>query len=689
MIPTMRGNPTGSGRPATTNKRWLVRQISLFSNLTDAQLDFVGQRCRVVEFEKDELIYRQGDPPQSFFGLVSGRVRVLAGHPAGKHEVLETLHRGDYFGMISLLTNEPHSVTAQAINDSILIQIRRPEFEAILKQIPDVAIHLSTTLSRRLRQKDVPAKQVFESTIISLYSPLRGAGVTTYAINLAASLHKETGKRVILLDISQTGDSVCQALGVTQCPIPMRLKAVGFEQARVTAAIVRHPALGFDTLNIAHDPNVSSDVTQVTPLLSYLANLYHFVVADLPCELDRTVFKALVQADFIHLVCNGSRTHLGATAKVLEELQRTIQQAAARVRVVVNESVKELRDEERAEILQHRIYATLPQVEAAPAPGHPIALAHPEWEYARAIRRIGREIGGVLVGLVLGSGAAMGLAHIGVLRVIERERIPIDVIAGSSIGALIASFWAAGLSSHDLERIASDFHTKGALLKLVDPPSFKFGILSGRQVSRILHRHLGERTFRDLKLPVKVMASDYSRRELVVLDEGSVAQAVRASVSIPAIFVPVRMRGRYLIDGGVLAPVPVEVLNQMGVHKVIAVNTLPSPVDINRRHQEIAEERARLRQEARTRGWWPMLKFQIRQGWWDWLDTNIFDVIMHTMQAMEYVLAEAACAQADVVLHPTIPRVNWWEFYSVDDLIRRGEEEAEAHLDEMKKLLSE
>ena len=88
-------------------------------------------------------------------------------------------------------------------------------------------------------------------------------------------------------------------------------------------------------------------------------------------------------------------------------------------------------------------------------------------------------------------------------------------------------------------------------------------------------------------------------------------------------------------------------------------------------------------------GWLKAMQFRMRQRWWNWVDANIFDVIMHTMQGMEYVLAEAQCAQADVAMHPTVPRVNWWEFYSVDQLIRRGEEEAEAHLADIKKLVFE
>lgn len=685
----MQSPERGPTPPTAGNKRWLLRQISVFAGLTQQQLDLLADRARIVEYEKDEVIYAQGTPPDCFYGLVSGRVRVFIGPLTGKHETLEVLHRGDYFGMTSILTNEPHSVTTQAINDSILVKVKRPDFEQILKLVPEVAIHLSTTLSRRLRQKDLPVKRVFESTMISVYSPLRGSGRTTYAINLAASLHKETGKRVILLDLSPGGDNVARALAQGQVRAPIELKGAAFDQARVSSAISKHPSIGFDTLNLIHDPSVTTDVTHVTPLLSYLTNLYHFVITDLPHQMDRTVFKALVQADLIHLVSEAAREHLGATAKIIQELSRTIQQASARVKVVVNETAGDVGEEERVKILDWKVHATLPAVEAPTAPGHPIVLAHPDWEYSRAIRRVSREIGEVLVGLVLGSGAAMGLSHIGVLKVLERERIPIDIVAGSSIGALLGVFWASGLSSAELEKMAAEFKTKTSLFKLADPGIPKFGILMGSQVTRFLARHMADKTFRDLKLPVKVIAVDYSRREIVVLDEGPVVPAIRASVSIPAIFDPIRIRGRWLIDGGVLDPVPVDVLAQMGVHKVIAVNTLPSPADIHRRTVEMAEERSRLAEEARAQGWLKMMKFRLRQEWWGWVDSNIFDVIMHTMQGMEFELAEAACAQADVVLHPTVPRVNWWEFYSVDQLIRRGEQEAEVHLAEIKKLVFE
>ncbi|PIQ82720.1 MAG: hypothetical protein COV76_02255 [Candidatus Omnitrophica bacterium CG11_big_fil_rev_8_21_14_0_20_64_10] len=669
----------------------MLRQISLFADLMDTELDFIAERARLVELDRDSILYRQGDPPDALYCLLSGRVKVLTGVPGGpRAETAEVLHRGEYFGMISLLTGDSHSLTAVTLNDSILLKVSREDFEAILKEIPRIAVHLSTTLSRRLqRRSEGSKKEVFESTLISIYGPVPGTGQTTYAVNLAASLAKETGKRVILVDMSPSGDVVCKALGMNRCPIPIRLTEGTFSPAHVSSAIADHPGVAMDTLSVAHDPRGEENVSHVTQLLSYLANLYHFVITDLPHGMNRTVFRAMVQADQIHLVCDQEPASLQAVAGLVTELRGSVQQAEERLRVVVNRVPENEHIDSFSRAVGRQVDLLLPPITEAPAPGHPIVLAHPDWAYAQAVRRTARQVGRVLVGLVLGSGAAMGLAHIGVLQVLEREKIPIDIIAGSSMGALIGALWASGRDTAGLKRVAAEFRTKRSLLKLVDLTIPKFGIFTGRRVAKYLHRHLGDVTFQDLKIPLKVTAVDYRRREVLCLEEGPVVPAVRASVSIPGVFEPIKMGHRWLIDGGILDPVPTDLLIRAGVHKIIAVNTLPSPEKMQRRQSELARETAQVHKAAKAAGGFPAWWFNLRRLWWAWRDPNILDVLVHTMQAMEYELAEVGCAQADVALRPTMGKVNWWEFHNVDILVQQGIEEAERQLPAIKRLIAE
>ncbi len=672
------------------NKRLILKQLPLFAGLTEPELGLVAERARLMDVGKDEIVYAEGDPPDALYVVVTGRARIFTRSAAQQDETLEYVHRGDYFGVISLLTQQPHTVTVKAVNDCILLKIRQADFDTLLKEIPSMALHVSRTLSRRLSQKrQARTRQVFEATILSIYSAARGVGRTSYAINLAYSLQRETAKRVILVDMSPAGTEIAARLGGPTQPQAMGLRGAVFDPERVQRAIVLYPG-GLASLSVAHDPRALSDVTQIAPLLAFLAQEFHYVVVDLPREMDRTVFKALLQADVVHLVTDTAPEHLAATRELLSELRRTLPTADARVRLLVHEHGGGGPPEALEALMQHKVHATLPQAGCPPVEqGRPVIAVDPDDVYAKAVRRLAREVGGVRVGLALGSGAALGLAHIGVLRVLEREGIPVDVIAGSSIGALIGAFWTSGMTSTQLEAVAMRFKGQWRTLGLFAPDIVflpLYGFITGRRVVKLLHHYLGDRTFRDLAVPLRVTGCDYAHRRLAVFDEGSVVDAVRASISIPAIFVPYRVEGRDMIDGGILDPVPVDVLLNMGVTKVIAVNTLPSPEDIHRRYEELAAEEAA--RDAATTGhwarWWRRLGRRVAEA----VEPKILDVIMHSMQAMEYILAEHGCQQADVALHPTIPRVNWYEFYSVEALIRRGEDEAERFLPQIKALVA-
>jgi len=178
------------------------------------------------------------------------------------------------------------------------------------------------------------------------------------------------------------------------------------------------------------------------------------------------------------------------------------------------------------------------------------------------------------VGLALGGGAARGLAHIGVLEVLEKEGIPIDMIAGTSAGAAVGALYAQGKSVKEIKEMATQWDWKRRV-QLIDLALPKTGIIAGKKIKELLKQIMGEVRFSDLKLPLACVATDIITGEEVVINQGSVLEAVRASTSVPIIFAVVKWKGRYLVDGGLVDPVPVRVLKSMGADFIIAVNVMP------------------------------------------------------------------------------------------------------------------
>jgi len=181
------------------------------------------------------------------------------------------------------------------------------------------------------------------------------------------------------------------------------------------------------------------------------------------------------------------------------------------------------------------------------------------------------------VGLALSGGGARGLAHIGVLKVLEREAIPTDLLAGTSMGGLVATMSAAGMSALDLEREARRMACVRRMVPLIDPTIRQRGILSGQRVAAYLTQHLGDRTFDDLDIPLALTAVDILSQREVVLTRGRLVDAVRATTAIPGLFAPVPHGNRLLVDGGVLNGLPTDVARTMGADVVIAVDVRTPP----------------------------------------------------------------------------------------------------------------
>jgi NTE family protein len=172
------------------------------------------------------------------------------------------------------------------------------------------------------------------------------------------------------------------------------------------------------------------------------------------------------------------------------------------------------------------------------------------------------------IGVALGGGFARGMAHIGVLKVLEEEGIPIRVVAGTSVGALIGALYCGGLSVEEMERVARSCRFTTFARWTVS----RYGFASNDRMVSFLTHTLKVKSFEELRIPLGVTATDFNTGEGVVFHSGSIIDPVRASCAYPGMFLPVNIRGRWLVDGMLSHPVPTRPLREMGAERVLAVH---------------------------------------------------------------------------------------------------------------------
>jgi NTE family protein len=296
------------------------------------------------------------------------------------------------------------------------------------------------------------------------------------------------------------------------------------------------------------------------------------------------------------------------------------------------------------------------------------------------VRRLAREISGRLVGLALSSGAAKALAHVGVIQVLEENGIEVDMIAGASMGAYVGALWAFGHGGEELERLARELETRWGFWSLFDPifPP-RQGFVRGFALRKRLMRSIGTARFADLVRPMRIVAANLGTLDRVVFASGEVASAVHASIAVPGICVPVSIDGELYIDGGIVDPVPVDILREMGAAHVIAVNAIPAPGQM--RHAIPAEEPKENRARKLFRKVLPIEK-QLNY----FAPGNLFEIVVRSIHGAQVRLAEASCLLADVVLRPNTCDDRWLDVRNPARFIKLGRQSAEKHLDEIKAL---
>ncbi len=297
------------------------------------------------------------------------------------------------------------------------------------------------------------------------------------------------------------------------------------------------------------------------------------------------------------------------------------------------------------------------------------------------------------VGIALGAGGARGLAHVGVLQTLSSNGIPIDAVVGTSIGAVVGAAFAAGPIDGFEQRVRQlDW---AAAARMFDPVWPRSGLLSGEGAAEWLASLVGDWKIEDLAVPFAAVAVDLVTGEEVIIREGRVLDAIRASFSIPGLFVPLSQGRRVLVDGALRNPVPSSVLSEFGVDVRLAVNLHSQPV------REIVGRNARVRQrtgrvtarildtlEERVGRFRRRKPKRILEHAEEVVGgPNLFEVLTASMTIMEHELARyrLALEPVDVVLSPKVADVRSFEFHKARRAIQAGAREAELHLPEIQR----
>lgn len=282
------------------------------------------------------------------------------------------------------------------------------------------------------------------------------------------------------------------------------------------------------------------------------------------------------------------------------------------------------------------------------------------------------------IGLALSSGGAKGLAHIGVIQVLEENNIPVAAVAGTSMGAYVGGLWAAGNSGAELEALAAEMVSKRDLWSLVDPvfPPRR-GFLRGRAIHERLEKTLEGKTFSELEMPFLAVATEFETLERAVLDEGNVSSAILASLAVPGIVVPVVRDGIEYIDGGVCDPLPVRLARKTwDLDGVIAVNVLP-PIGSLRGAKKKRPGGSRWRKGLRAAN--RHLNY--------FAHGNLLDILRASAMGSQMRLVGRSAREADVLVSAISRNSRWHDYHNYAHYIKVGREAAEAALPEIFQLI--
>lgn len=572
--------------------------IPLFAPLDEMTRLQLAERLEPVHVAAGDVVMAQDDPGDGLYIMLSGRLRVSV-VTGGTERVLHDLARGSVVGEIALLSNRPRSATVRAVRDSDLLLLRVSSFDALVERTPALLGQVARLLVDRLLAVDRPQ--------------LPPAGSRTIAV---APVGRSTGPA------AKVAEELTARLARTGSVFRLDADVVG-----------RHLGPGAAQRGPDH-----SGRNELTGWLHAVERGNDYVVYQTDAEDTAWSRLCLSQSDVALLIGSAAGDpRLGAVET------RALATRWLRCELVLVHSSEPS--------------ATSRWLECrAVADHHHLRHNHPE-----DVARLARMVTGTACGVVLGGGGSRGFAHLGVLRALEEAGVPIDVVGGTSIGAVMGALCAQGFTDAErVERAVTAFTRSG---RLISPTLPLIALSSGRRANRLLADHLGPTCIEDLPRRFFCVSANLTRAEEVIHERGVLWRAVRASLSLPGIFPPVYADGDLLVDGAALDNVPGEVMRaRIGTGSVVAVDLFPD-----------VEPVTAAPSDPGLSGW-RVLGHHLNPLAPPRPVPSIFDILTRStsLSAVRHTRAALAGDRVDLLLRPPLPAIGALDFKAGIALIETG-----------------
>ena len=593
--------------------------------------------------QRGDVLFDAGDIGDELFLVLSGTLQASL-EQVGEFLPLATYRPGEFFGELAILGGDTRSATVEAVEDSVVLPISRSLFATIAERYPRVADNVTRAVVQRLIRTTQSLGREGQSalTIVVVVADSMSREQLRYVLDAAGAIHgrlcvvtgESWGRLSTVLDTSTAIDDDDRehhrtrwyhlAASDTRSPSTAEQGRADGGVAHIER-ILRGRGRGQVIVVVPH-----CDAASITRLRSLASRV--FIVTDRD-TVGRIPSDLLVDASSI--VAQRPPIELVGVADTSTERRELASAAFARGLPLPSLFVQSR---------QHRPDTYL-QFSGRD-------LASPDPVLQQGLLRLARAIAGTRIGLAFGAGGARGFAHIGALRFLEEHRVPVDAIAGSSIGSLVGAMYALGLNTEAGTALLHQW-LQGGYRKLLRLRPSTVSIFSGEGLERVCYALFGDTRFIDLPTPLAVIVSDLVSGAGATMTGGPVYRAVQASCSIPAIFPPVRLADRLLVDGGVTDPLPVRTLRQLRAEKSIALNISFSADD--------------LRQWSVTEGGQPPERL---------LSANRLPSLIEAYHAsFSMSIADKAiesAAMADVTIRPRFRVTSWRAFTEAPEQIQRG-----------------